>query len=421
MLAEILTIGDELCRGEVVDTNSGWLAERLWELDISAAWLTSCRDDRSDIQSAIRTAAGRAELVLCSGGLGPTVDDLTVDVVSELVGREPAVDPGARELMLARYAAAGREVHPLSERQVRVPSGARVHTNPVGLAPGFEVEVGGVPVVCMPGIPRELEGIWSAGLGERVADLRDRRGDRVYAASEVFRAFGRGESDIAARLGGLIDGVEGASIHYRVPFPEILVKLVVRDRDRDAAAARLEAASAGLRERLGWLVYGTGDDSLSAATGRALRDAGLTCACAESCTGGMLGARLTDVAGSSDYFVGGAITYSNAEKIRQLGVSAATLEERGAVSEACVIEMARGIRERSGADLAVAVSGVAGPGGGTADKPVGTVWLALDCAPGKATPRTRRFVWPGRRDQIRELAAYWGMAMLRRAVAEGEG
>jgi nicotinamide-nucleotide amidase len=417
MLAEIVTIGDELCRGEIVDTNSGWLAERLWELDISAAWLTSCRDDQGDIRRAIETAAGRCDLVLCSGGLGPTVDDLTVDVVSALVGAEPVVDPGARELMVARYAAAGREVHPLSERQVRIPGGARVHTNPVGLAPGFEVEVGGVPVVCMPGIPRELKGIWGAGLGDRVADLRDRRGVRVYAATEVFRAFGRGESDIAARLGGLVDPIEGASIHFRVPFPEILIKLVVRDADPAAAAARLAAAGTELRERLGWIVYGTGQDSLSAATGRALREAGLTCACAESCTGGLLGARLTDVAGSSDYFAGGAITYSNAEKVRQLGVAEATLVEHGAVSEACVVEMARGIRERTGADLAVAISGIAGPGGGSEDKPVGTVWLALD---GPA-PRTRRFVWPGRRDQVRALAAHWGMSMLLREAREVRG
>jgi nicotinamide-nucleotide amidase len=417
MLAEIVTIGDELCRGEIVDTNSGWLAERLWELDISAAWLTSCRDDQGDIRRAIETAAGRCDLVLCSGGLGPTVDDLTVDVVSALVGAEPVVDPGARELMVARYAAAGREVHPLSERQVRIPGGARVHTNPVGLAPGFEVEVAGVPVVCMPGIPRELKGIWGAGLGDRVADLRDRRGVRVYAATEVFRAFGRGESDIAARLGGLVDPIEGASIHFRVPFPEILIKLVVRDADPAAAAARLAAAGTELRERLGWIVYGTGQDSLSAATGRALREAGLTCACAESCTGGLLGARLTDVAGSSDYFAGGAITYSNAEKVRQLGVAEATLVEHGAVSEACVVEMARGIRERTGADLAVAISGIAGPGGGSEDKPVGTVWLALD---GPA-PRTRRFVWPGRRDQVRALAAHWGMSMLLREAREVRG
>ena len=412
MLAEIVTIGDELCRGEIVDTNSSWLAERLWELDISAAWLTSCRDDESDIRRAIGDAAGRCDVVLCSGGLGPTVDDLTVDALSALVGTEPIVDPGARELMLARYEAIGRTVHPLSERQVRVPGGARVHTNPIGSAPGFEVDVGGVPVVCMPGIPRELKGIWDAGLSERIAELRDRRGDRVHAASEVFRVFGRGESDVASRLSGLVDSVAGASIHFRVPFPEILVKLVVRDADTEAASERLATASAELRDRLGVLVYGTGDDSLSAATGRLLRDRGLTVSCAESCTGGMLGARLTDVSGSSDYFYGGAITYSNAEKIRQLGVSQATLDEHGAVSEACVIEMARGIRERSGTDLGLAISGIAGPGGGTADKPVGTVWLALD----GPSSKTRRFVWPGRRDQVRALAAHWGMAMIRKAA-----
>lgn len=415
MLAEIVTIGDELCRGEIVDTNSGWLAERLWELDVSVAWLTSCRDDEVDICAAIELATGRSDVVLCSGGLGPTVDDLTVDVVSAMAGVEPEVEPGARERMIARYAAVGREVHPLSERQVRIPAGARVHANPVGQAPGFEVEINGVPVACMPGIPREMKGIWRAGLGDRVAELRDRRGDRLYAATEVYRVFGRGESDIAARLDGLIDGIAGASVHFRVPFPEILVKLVVRDRDPAAAPETLAKLGAELRERLGYLVYGTGGDSLSAAVGRALRARDLSVAVAESCTGGLLGARLTDVAGSSDYFVGGAITYSNAEKVRQLGVAEATLDEHGAVSEACVIEMARGIRERTSADIGVAISGIAGPGGGTGDKPVGTVWLAIESP---STARTRRFVWPGRRDQVRALAAHWGMAMILRAATE---
>ena len=417
MFAEILTIGDELCRGEIVDTNSSWMAERLWEQGVTVGWMTSCRDRADDMAAALETAARRSELVLVSGGLGPTDDDLTVDVVAGLVGAGAVIDADARERWLARYAAAGRPVGPRAERQLRVPEGARVHVNPVGAAPGFEVELAGTPVVCMPGVPRELHAIWEGGLADRIAALRDAGGERrERIASETYRCFGRGESDVGAALDGLGAGDPAVSIHYRVKFPEILVKLVVRDSDQDAAAARLADLGAELQERLGWVVYGTGDDSLAAVTGRILRQRGLTVACAESCTGGLLGARLTEVAGSSDYFLGGAVTYSNAEKVRQLGVSEATLASAGAVSEECVREMAAGIRQRTGADLGVAISGVAGPGGGTADKPVGTVWLAV-AGPGAAT-KTRRFVWPGTREQIRGLAAHWAMAMIRRAAGD---
>ncbi|MDQ3364577.1 MAG: CinA family nicotinamide mononucleotide deamidase-related protein [Myxococcota bacterium] len=427
MRAEILTIGDELCRGEIVDTNSSYLAARLWDLDITTRWMTSCCDDEADIAEALSRAVARADLVICSGGLGPTEDDLTVDVVARLAGVEVVIDEPARRRLEAVFA--GRvEVTPIQLRQVRVPAGALVHGNPAGLAPCFELALErvpearargarGVPVVCLPGFPREIQGIWTGGLVDRLTALREAAGVVERVARRIYRVFGRGESQISQACRGLLDGVAGASIHYQVKFPEILVKLVVRDRDQGAAEARLADLDRGLRERLPRIIYGTGDETLVERVTRRLIAAGATVATAESCTGGLIGELLTRLPGSSRSFVGGAITYANHEKVRQLGVAVATLEAHGAVSEPTVQEMARGARERFGVDHAVAVSGIAGPDGGTAEKPVGTVWLAIASADGV---RTKHLVWPGARDQVRLLAAWWALALLDDALDRRE-
>jgi nicotinamide-nucleotide amidase len=407
VFAEVLTIGDELCRGEIVDTNSSWLAERLWSLGVTVRWMTSCRDDAADLERALRDAASRADVVLTSGGLGPTEDDLTVDVVCAITGVEAEIDEASRDRMAVRFA--GRiAITPTQLRQVRVPRGARVHGNPGGLAPCFETAIGGVPVVCMPGIPREIHAIWDGGLEARVIAMR---GDAPPLARRIYRVFGQGESQISQACRGVVDGVDGASIHYQVKFPETLVKIVVRGA---GAADRLADVDRSLRERLGAFLYGDGEPALPERVCAELREAGLTVATAESCTGGLVGEILTRHGGSSIYYMGGAITYSNDEKVRQLGVRRETLDRVGAVSEDVVREMVAGAIDRFGVDLAIAVSGIAGPDGGTPEKPVGTVWIAVGRR-GRETS-TKRLGWPGPRDMIRTLAAWWSMAMLREAM-----
>lgn len=410
MRAEILTIGDELCRGEIVDTNSSYLAQRVWDLDITTRWMTSCCDDENDITTALETAVRRADVVICSGGLGPTEDDLTVDMVAKLAGREVLVDETARERMAQRFA--GRiEVTPIQLRQVRVPAGARVYVNPAGLAPCFEIPVEGVPVICLPGIPRELHAIYDEHLEKR---LRELRGDNAeHIARRIYRVFGKGESQISQVCRGLVDDVAGASIHYQVKFPETLVKLVVRDRDEGVAHARLEALDEGLRTRLGDFIYGVGEQNLIEKVTKKLLAKNVTVATAESCTGGMIGELITTLPGTSAIFKGGAIVYSNEEKVRQLGVKQATLDTHGAVSEETVREMARGAYERFGVDLAISVSGIAGPDGGTPEKPVGTVWLALASASGI---KTKKLGWPGLRDQVRTLSAWWAFKLIDEAL-----
>lgn len=426
MRAEILTIGDELCRGEIVNTNSSTLAARLWDLDITTRWMTSCNDDEADIAEAVSRAVTRADVVICSGGLGPTEDDLTVDVTSRLAGVEPVIDEPARLRMVQRFgglhrgqSAAGQipdleELTRIQLRQVRVPAGSRVLGNPAGLAPCFEVAIGGVPVICLPGFPREIDGIWQGALQARLAQLRETAGNVERVARRIYRAFGRGESQISQLARGLVEPVAGASIHYQVKFPETLVKVVVRDRELVAAEARLAAIDAPLRERLAEVCYGIGDETLVERTTRRAIEQGKTIATAESCTGGMIGEMITRLPGSSRAFVGGAIVYSNDEKVRQLGVLPATLEAHGAVSVETAIELARGALERFGTAFAVSVTGIAGPDGGTPEKPVGTVWLALAARDGRL--HTRKLAWPGARDQVRTLSAWWALAMIDAAL-----
>jgi nicotinamide-nucleotide amidase len=423
MRAEILTIGDELCRGEIVDTNSTYLAGKLWDLDITTRWMTSCCDEADDIAQALRQATARADLVICSGGLGPTEDDLTVEVTAALAGVGVAIDAPSRAKMEAFFTGrglftAGNDLAEIQLRQVRVPAGARVHGNPLGLAPCFEVSIGGVPVICLPGFPREITGIYESALGRRLAELREAAGgtpERI--ARRIYRVFGRGESQVSQACRGLIKDGDATTIHYQVKFPEVLVKLVVRDATAAGADARLAALDADLRERLGPACYGTGEESLVDRVMRRLLAAKATVATAESCTGGMIGEMLTRLPGSSAAFFGGAIVYTNDEKVRQLGVSSETLAAHGAVSEPTVIEMAVGARTRFGSQLAVSVSGVAGPDGGTPDKPVGTVWLGLA---GDGATHTRKLSWPGTRDQVRTLAAWWALAMIDGALPSSD-
>lgn len=427
MRAEILTIGDELCRGEIVNTNASYLAGKLWDLDITTRWMTSCADDVEDMRTAVGLAVRRADVVVCSGGLGPTEDDLTVDVMSGLAGVEPVVDEPSRERMEARFgkrltSAKPEDVEALRQiqlRQVRVPAGARVHGNPLGLAPAFEVAIEGVPIICLPGFPREIHAIFDEALEPRLRALRESRGVPEHIARRIYHCFGRGESQLAQSCAGLVEGVAGASIHYQVKYPETLVKLVVRDPDQAAAVAHLAALDSDLRARLGSACYGIDAENLVDRVMRRLVEANVTVATAESCTGGMVGELLTRRPGSSKAYVGGAIVYSNAEKIRQLGVAKETLEAHGAVSEETVLEMARGACERFGVDLAVAVSGVAGPSGGTPEKPVGTVHLAAVRRAGDGVAErveTKKLSWPGARDQIRLSSSWWALALLDRLL-----
>lgn len=403
--ATLLTIGDELSRGEIIDSNAAFLGSELTALGVYVRKRIGCNDRLEDIVAALDDAARSGSLIFASGGLGPTIDDLTVDAVSAWLGVSPVQEPVHEERMRRRFAERNFAITPNNLRQVRIPAGATVLSNRTGAAPGFSVEKNGVRAFFMPGVPREMKPMFS----EQAVPLLSAVLPQTVTVRRIYRTLGLGESHVDHRLADLLSSTEAqrhaqqvsVTIHYRLAFPEVLVTLVASGADATRLDEALAVLDVEVRRRLGHALYGTGEDELSAVVGKALLARGQTLATAESCTGGMIGQTLTAVPGSSAYYLGGVVAYDNSVKRGVLGVSEATLQEHGAVSEACVRQMAESVRTLLGATYGVSVSGIAGPGGGTPDKPVGTVWLAAS-----SPERTlcRLIQWPGDREQVRKIA-----------------
>ncbi|HYB98170.1 MAG TPA: competence/damage-inducible protein A [Candidatus Limnocylindrales bacterium] len=384
--AAILSTGDEIVGGRTVDTNSSWIADRLASLGIDVVAILAVSDDVDRIQWAWESAIARADVVLSTGGLGPTSDDLTTQTVARVAGVDLSMDERQAERIREMFRARGRAMPENNLRQAMIPAGADVIDNPVGTAPGYRLRIGitgdaGVPMradrgaaygIVLPGVPREMTAMFEASvmpwLAERIEPGR-------VVVSRTFQTFGLPESALDEALEGAIPAGQGR-LAFRASFPKISVRVSVAGNE-STATANLDRLAAVVRERLGAAIYAEGDASMEEVVGELLTRAGRTIVTAESCTGGLLGSRLTDVAGSSAYYKGGLVAYSNSLKEHLLGVSRQTLQEHGAVSAETVAEMALGAAQRCRADLAVATSGIAGPGGGTPDRPVGTVAMAL--------------------------------------------
>ena len=364
MIAEIVTIGDEICRGEIHETNSMQLAEKLWDLHIPVAWKTACRDNTNDIRHALLAASARCQLVLVSGGLGPTVDDCTVDAVAGLLEVDAVEDPAARDRLEHRYRQKNNPITAVQLRQTRVPEGADVFANPCGIAPGFGVRLNEISVICMPGVPRELQAMFEEQIAPYIQELPQRRAlPPLFHQKQTYRVFDMGESTIAQLIEPPLRTIPNLSLHFRPQFPETLVTVSVECKEPSQGAAALNRGEKHLRELLGNHIYATGENTMAHALGESLCNINGTLATAESCTGGMVGSLITSVPGASRYYLGGAICYTNHEKQRQLGVSQKILTSAGAVSEACAIAMAQGARERFLSSYAISVTGIAGPGG----------------------------------------------------------
>lgn len=419
--AWILTIGDELMRGEIVDSNKSFLSERLLSLEIEVARHVSVPDRPESIEEVLRESARRAEVVIVSGGLGPTRDDLTTEVAARTFGRLLVRDCVALEGIRAFFASLGRTMAENNAKQADFPEGADILPNPLGTAPGFMLEVGPIPegepslLFFLPGVPRELYRMMEEQVLPRIVKHRAARGVRPRAVrSALLRTFGVGESNLDRSLDDLVRDDPDASLGFRTQFPDNLVRIVVRDVDPAAADAKLQTLVCHVCERLGSLVVSDEGRWLWEVVGDLLIGRKLTIAVAESCTGGLLSSRLTDVPGSSAYLRSSWIAYSNESKVRELGVSAGEIERHGAVSEPVVRQMAQGARTRSGADIGLATSGIAGPGGGTPEKPVGTVWVAIADQDGTMAQQ-----YPlGGRDRAlnKELATHIALDWIRRRV-----
>lgn len=411
MRVELVIIGNELLNGDLADTNTSRLARwlRLQGLSVAAAHVVP--DELDAIVGAFERAASRARLVLVSGGLGPTSDDLTMEAAARFVDAPLVQDAPTLTRLRARFAARGFPFTANNARQALAPRGATVLDNPVGTAPCVRLAApSGATFFFFPGVPHELERLVADHLAPWLGALDVARPYR----SATLKTFGKTESQVAERLEGLPRDPR-LHVAYRAHFPEIRVSFHTDEADPVAAEALLAATSAWARDALGEIVYAEDDGVtfVDAVAGRLLAR-GDTLATAESCTGGMIGAMCTDVPGASAWFLEGAITYANAAKVRTLGVPAELIEAHGAVSEPVARAMAAGIRDRAGATWGLATTGVAGPGGGTADKPVGTVHFAL-AGPNGLTHVMRRL--PFDRDRNRVVSAWFGLDLLRRALA----
>ena len=406
MQSVILSIGDELALGQTIDTNAAWLSAKLAERGIPTLMHITVADDRAAIAEAIRDACELGELVIITGGLGPTDDDLTRFALADVMGVELELDERSLGEIDAFFRRRGREMVGRNKVQAMGPVGVTMLSNPAGTAPGMTVEVGATRLFCLPGVPREMVALWDRHI---VPALPANAGRTILTAK--VNTFGLGESDVAERLGELMSRDRNPTVGTTVSGGVVSARIRSAFEDAATAAERLDAAVAEVEGRLGELVFSRGDMPLAEALGEALRAAGRTLATAESCTGGLVGKLLTDAPGASDFYRGGWVAYDNGMKTSRLGVEADLLEAHGAVSEPVAAAMAEGARELADVDFAVAVTGVAGPAGGTADKPVGTVCFALARRDGATA--TRRANFPGDRDLIRLRAALHAMNMVR--------
>lgn len=412
MKVELITIGDELLLGFTIDTNGAFLARKLAERGVAIARRTSIGDRQDAIVSAIRDALDRTGAVITTGGLGPTSDDLTRDAAAEVFGRKMILDEAHLAWMQERWKTRfGREMPESNRRQAMLPEGARKLENRHGSAPGvFLKDAKGRWVAMLPGVPREMRGMTDDVLMPLLAELGV-GGDHVIK-SRTLRTTGIAESALQDRLNG-VTLPAGASLAYLPGVDGVDLRVTFEANSVEAADRSLASVASQLHARVGDSIYGEGDVDLASLILDACRTRSVRIAVAESCTGGLLGARLTTIPGSSDVFVGGVIAYANAVKVRDLGVPQGDLDAHGAVSEPVVRRMAVGARERFGAELGLAITGVAGPGGGTAEKPVGLVWIA---AAYKDKLESRKFQSVGDRGEVRYRAAQAVMDLARRMV-----
>ena len=405
MRAEIVAVGTELLIGQIANTNAQWISERLAELGIDVLHHQVVGDNSDRIVAAISLAASRSDVVIVTGGLGPTQDDVTRPALAEAVGARLVRHAEIEDALRDRFGVRGRDMPESNLAQAEVPEGGRFITPERGTAPGLVVSVGGVTVYAIPGVPSEMREMVD---GTIVPELSALVGPSSLV-SRILRCYGLAESRISELLDDLFRASSNPTIAYLAGGGEVHVRLTAKGTVAEADGL-LDPLERRVRERLGDHVYGSGDESLEVVAGRLLDERGLTIACAESLTGGGLGERITSVPGASSYFLGSAVTYSTEPKRSILGVSASTLEGAGPVSRACAAEMASGARRVFDADLAVALTGAAGPEAHGGAEP-GQVWIALDAVD---AAHQHGFRWPYDRELVRRFSELAALDLVRR-------
>ncbi len=411
MKAEIITIGDELMSGDVINTNFSWLAQRLWNAGFEVTWQSSCADRPEHMSEAFRRAL-RSDVVIVTGGLGPTSDDRTLQVAAETFDKEMVLADDALVAIKDRLGRIGREMNEAQRKQAYHPAGGVMFANLKGTAPGCRLEVDGTHFIFLVGVPSEMHEQWEREVWPFLQSIQDKP---LAFQQKIYRCFGAPEAELEMALKNF--SVPQLRLSYRLKFPEVLIKLACW---ADTVAEVNTAMAQGhelLLKQIGQHVYANDDETIEKLVGRLLQERGETVALAESCTGGYIANLMTDVAGASHYFKQGLVTYSNEAKQDLLGVKADTLEAEGAVSEAVALEMAAGVRERAGTTYGIGVTGIAGPDGGTEEKPVGTVHVAL------ATPggvKAKAYHFPYGRMYFKQTVTAVALHKLRRQLIKAE-
>ena len=412
MNAIILSVGDELILGQTVDTNSAWLSQQLAAAGAPVLAHATVPDDQRAIEQAIALAAPKCDVLIISGGLGPTEDDLTRQAIAAALGTPLEENIQWLTELSKFFEARGRPMPPINRIQAMIPRGARMIFNTAGTAAGIAADIGACRVFAVPGVPKEMKAMFTRDI---LPVIKAGAGGAVILA-RALHTFGLGESAIAEKLGDLMRRDRNPSVGTTVSGGVVSLRLAARFNSEAEAMEQMDQTVAACHAALGDLIYGADDETLPEVVARLIhadpiaRQFAPAVSTAESCTGGLLAKLLTDVPGASDYFREGYVTYHNEAKINLLIVPPALIEKHGAVSEQVVKAMATGAQEESGAAYALATSGVAGPGGGSVQKPVGTVWIAL------AHPKgcdARVFNFPGDREMIRDRSAKMALAMFR--------
>lgn len=408
--AEVLAIGTELLLGELVDSNSAFLSRELAGLGISVYHHTTVGDNRGRIIEAMRDSASRADLVITTGGLGPTPDDLTMSCLAELAGKEMVEHQEAREHVENLILSRGYRLGQSNYKQAFFPEGSELIPNPGGTAMGALLEVDGTLFATLPGVPPEMREMFEETLEPLV---RSRSEDSIVSRPLVFA--GIGESSLAEMVEDLLDS-ENPTVAPLAHGDRVSLRITARAESEEAARSKIGPMAEEILARLGDYYLGKGDETLEGAIGKLLSERGQTLALAESCTGGLMAGRLTDAPGASEYFTESLVTYSDSSKERLLGVPRELIEEHGAVSREVAEAMARGVREGAGTDYGLSVTGVAGPGGGTEEKPVGLVWVGISDAGGTVGERLDLSGWAGSRESVRRKSADRAFNLLRKRI-----
>jgi nicotinamide-nucleotide amidase len=405
--ASIISVGNELLSGQTADTNASYLSGKLLSIDIPIVSIYICGDDAESIVRMLNLASSDADLILVTGGLGPTDDDVTRQALAEFLGSELEFQNELLEKIRNIFAKRERSLPERNKIQAYIPAGTKAIENNLGTAPGIRAESKGKLFFAMPGVPLEMKRMFFEE--SILPELKKFAGGQAVVTQKL-RCFGAGESTIAEKLGDLMRRGRNPLVNCTVHYGVITLHIIATAEDKYEAQKMAEKCEKTLRNILGELIYGTGEQTLADMVGAKLAQQKKTIAVAESCTGGTLAKLLTDSPGASRYFTQGWVTYSNNAKIKELGISADFIEKEGAVSDRAAEAMAKGARKRAGTDFAIGITGIAGPGGGSEQKPVGLVYISLDYDGGC---ETKRFIFADSRDFIRLLAAQTALNMLR--------